>query len=1003
MQSVCGAVVRVVLALSVATLAVAQDAAEEAAYIRGLSQRGLHDLVVREASDFLDDHPRDEAAPLVRYQLACALYDLDRRDEAAPYFRTLVTDRAFRYAPESNFRLGQCELDADRAGPAREALLRVVADDDADYLHAAARFLLGEACMRLDDFAAAEQHYAAVVAAGGENALAARASLAWCAYRREQYSQTRERAADVLGRRPDAAVASEMHFLTGEAHLAETAYPKALSSYGKVANGSFTAATLRGAGVALAGLDRHAEAAESFARVVADHADSPYLAECARRSGVHLVLAGEPAAALKALEHRAVGDDAEASYWKGRAEAGRDRNEAALQWFERAARQSPGDELVGFLATARGDALMALGNTAEAARAYADAGSGDAQHAAAIAHLNAGDPSKALAAVTPLVENNADVTGDVFLTQGEALFALERYDEAEAAFASSLENEASQRAMSRIAWCRHLRGDDATAAKLFTRVAAEASTTPEGIDALYMAGRCYEKIGKGGEAVAPWTAYLASAPDGAHRDEVLFGLARFDERNADRHLAELVSAHPGSAFGTVGVFELAERDAAAGDLDSARTRYQLVLDADPQLAARARYGLAWVASSNDDHDEAAKQLMALLSTQGVGAELGLAACELLVWTQHERGDAKGAESAWRALAVNTSDAQLLIANAHTVASAWAASESPGAAGAFWDAVAQTRGVVDQPDARATAWLEAAWAALDAGDLPLARRRLTSAAKEHPDPGAIAEAAFFVAEALADDGDIERAMELYEAATATPGWAGRDRALYRQGFLHLEGERYAEAIAPFVELANTYSDSVLRGESLFLAGEAAFRAGNYKACVTHTSEMLDDYARHAVAPKARFRQGLALAQLDRWEDAENALTTLMRRHADFEHALEAELWRGRALAQIGQPRAARAAFQRVVSEDRGVLAARAQIGLGQLELIDGDVESALSSFLKVAVLYEDGEEVAHSLLLAGECLESLGQPDRAADRYRELIERHASSPHAATARQRLARR
>lgn len=982
----------------------AQDAQEQAAYIRGLAQRGLDDLVVREATAFLDEHGRSQEAPLVRYQLACALYDLDRRSDAAPHFRALVEIDDFRYAPESNFRLGQCELDADRPAAARETLSRVIADDDAEYLHTAAHFLLGESALRVDDFAAAESHFTRVVEADGDDALEARASLAWCAYRLDRHDVARGRAEDVLRRRPADDLTAEMHFLLGEAHLASGDAAAALRSYERVGDGALADAALRGAGAALASLDRHADAAACFAAVLADHPDSRYAAECARRRGIHLVLAGHPAEALGALEHDAIDDDAEAAYWRGRAEAARGRHPEALAWFERAADRRPDAELADFIATARGDALVALGREDDAAEAYASAGSGEARHAAAIASLNAGDAERALELVEPLVERNADLDGDVFLTHGEALFALDRHAEAERAFTRSLDREPTPRARSRLAWCRHLQGDDESAARAFAQVAELAPGTPEAADALYMAGRCLEALDRGDEATSPWRAYLDAAPDGEHRAEVLFGLARHDERRASQYLETLVADHPESRYGTVGVFELAERDAAAGDLASAAERYRLVLDADDAaLVARARYGLAWVASSRGAHDDAADHLATLLARRDVDPALAASACELLIWTHHERGDAPAAEAAWIRLAEHTDGVDRLLDGAHTVAATWVASETPEAAGAFWDGVAQSSSIAARPDAKGIAWLQAAWAALDADDLPTARRRVQSAAKTHPDPAAVAEAAFFVAEALARDGETARALDLYAAAVGVPDWPGRDRALYRMGFVHLESGLPAEAIAPFVELTERHPDSVLRGESLFLAGESAFRAGRYTECAEHCATMLADHPRHQVAPKARFRLGLALAQLDRWEEAEDALTTLVRRDPSFEHVLEAELWRGRALAELGQTRAARAAFRRVASDDRGALSARAQIGLGKLELAAGDVEDALSSFLKVAVLYDAGDEVAHALLLAGECLESLGQPERADDRYRELIERHGDSPHAAEARARLARR
>jgi TolA-binding protein len=154
-------------------------------------------------------------------------------------------------------------------------------------------------------------------------------------------------------------------------------------------------------------------------------------------------------------------------------------------------------------------------------------------------------------------------------------------------------------------------------------------------------------------------------------------------------------------------------------------------------------------------------------------------------------------------------------------------------------------------------------------------------------------------------------------------------------------------------------------------------------------------------KARFRLGLALSQLQRWEQAEAVLADLARENPGFPSLSEAELCRARALAAQGKDRAAEAAYQRVVAQDRGVLAARAQLGLGALDRRAGRTENALSTFLKVAVLYAHDEEVSQALLLAGECLEELGDQAKAADRYREIIKEHPQSSVAPEARKRLA--
>ena len=86
--------------------------------------------------------------------------------------------------------------------------------------------------------------------------------------------------------------------------------------------------------------------------------------------------------------------------------------------------------------------------------------------------------------------------------------------------------------------------------------------------------------------------------------------------------------------------------------------------------------------------------------------------------------------------------------------------------------------------------------------------------------------------------------------------------------------------------------------------------------------------------------------------------------EFENAVEAELWRGRALAARKKTRGARQAFERVIALDRGVLAARARLGLGHMSRDEGDLDEALSQYLKVAFLYAHEAEVSEALYHAG---------------------------------------
>jgi TolA-binding protein len=310
-------------------------------------------------------------------------------------------------------------------------------------------------------------------------------------------------------------------------------------------------------------------------------------------------------------------------------------------------------------------------------------------------------------------------------------------------------------------------------------------------------------------------------------------------------------------------------------------------------------------------------------------------------------------------------------------------------------------------------IESAWLALEEGRVDAAESAARTALSLAPadrkggqgaggaeGAAALGEVCFFVGEARYAAGEHAGAAALYEEAARRAGGTPRAQALYKLGFARLALEDWNRAAQAFEALVRDHAGTELAAEGLYLQGEAHFRAGQYAAAVEPLERLTRESPAHAAVPRALFRLGLAHGEEGRWKPCEAALSELARRAPDFELAAEAELWRGRALAALGDRRSAQAAFERVVARDKTVLAARARLELGRLALEAGDAEGALAEFLKVALLFADGEEVSEALYLAGTALEHLGDTDKAKAQYRELIEEHPDTTAAARAKERL---
>lgn len=998
-----------VLAAS-ALFAVAPDEADDRyQFIVGLCDKGMHDLAVKEAEAFLRQHPRHEKAALARYRLASAQYQLGKLDAALPHFKDLSGRDGFEFRAEAFLRLGQCELAAERYPAARDAFAKALGAGKP-YLVPAATFLLGESAFRMGDWAEAEKRYAEVMAKEpqGEYGKDAEYGLAWCAFREKKNDVAVERIRRFLARHPDDALAPELLFLAGEAHLDAGRPKEALEAYRAVKGGPFEDAALRGAAFSRAALGDRAGAAKDFGALIEKFPKSRFAAEAALQRGVQLLEAGDARSAAEALAHPAAGETPEVLYWRGRARGKAGDREGALADLDRALAGKPEAALAERIQSVRGDVLTDLGRTGEAALAYEKSGSAYAIQAAAVASLNDGKPADAVRHAKKLLAQHPESPYRVpaLLALGEGLLAQKNAAEAEAAFREAAQAgpdaDTRSRALSRAAWCRYLQNDFAAAGAEFAAVAREFPKSAEAEEAVFMAVRSFESAGDRESTARAGERYLKAFADGPHRADVLLALARIEAGEAGIPRLEALLSDGGGGGGEhapVALYELAERHYKAGRKDEAERRYRAVVESHgaSAFAPAARYGLGFCLYDAGKFADAAAALDAVVSDGKAEAGLRESALELSIFALARAGDAPGALARYRKFAEPGVDEGRRLEALRAVTVALKAQGALESARPFLEALARD---AKTAPVRAGARIELAYAALERKNPDEAEAAVREAMRLEPKGPVIAEALFFVGEARFEAGDDARAADLYRSAAACEGSAVADKALYKEGFARLRKGDAEGASRAFAALVEKHPKSDLRGEGLFLLGESLYRLDRLEESAAAFERLQKEIPKHETMPKALFRRGVALGRLERWPEADAALGELASRHPNFENGAEAELWRGRALAAMKNPRGARQAFDRVIARDRGVLAARARLEIGRLHFAAGETDAALSEFLKVAVLYAHGEEVAEGLFLAAKCLESQGDPARARNQYQEIVEKHSKTAFADAARARL---
>lgn len=991
------------------------DPAEDYEYIARLAEKGMHSQVVREGERFLDEHPREPQVARVRYHIGGARFELGAGEsreakahtqKAREQYARLAEDARFEFATEAALRTGQCDLRLENAKRAIPFFERVL-ESDAEYLHLAAGQLLGDALFAEGEFKAARKRYARVVATKGEEnaelVLDAAHGLAWCEYRLGNYESCARTVDATLRKFRDDPLADELRFLRAESLFESGAPREALNAYEEVGRGAFREAAVRGAAFACASLDDHEGAVQRFRQLLKEAPDTRYREEALLHLGIHLLEAGRAAEAREALESARA--NPEVLYWTSRASLELGDSERALGSLERAVRgldrnDPSAAELRERCLLAQAEILTQLGREDEAARIYESAGSDYALHAAAIAKLNKGEAEEALRLAESVAGREGPYAIPAQLVVGEAHFALGQLQPAQAAFTRVLQSDGEKddrsRAASRVAWCQYLGGDPQAAAASFRRVKDEFPEAKETEEASFMEGRSWEDAGDLPASAKAYRHYLERYPDGSRREESELRLSELEPSEAGTaRLQRLAKSAQDPQVRLDANRRLAETYASLQDYASAADCYAVVLEAGPD--ARARYGLAYCEYSQGESQAALRTLEPLFDARAGDETHHIAALELGIWAACDVGELERARRLADAL-VKT-DAE----DGRRWRSVRVLIDRLRDAGQLDEALTICdRLLRESKDKEVVLEMctERGHLSLEKGDVEQAARVLETALQHAPDHAGLCELAFFVGEAYLKSGEGARARELLATAAGSSEPSVRARSLYLLGFTELQAGEPAKALAPLRKLVQEHRDSELFVESLYLLGEALYREGQDEDAIAVLTTSRREVPKHATASKVLFRLGLAQARSEEFRGANETLTELATRFPDFEGLAEAELARGRSLSALRKSRSAKQAYERVLELDKGVLSARARLGLGALCEADGKTDDALSHYLKVSVLYSQEEEVGEALFRAGNLLEANGDREQARQQYRELVKEYPKHPRRASAEQRL---
>ncbi|MDA7978553.1 MAG: tetratricopeptide repeat protein [Pirellulales bacterium] len=428
-------------------------------------------------------------------------------------------------------------------------------------------------------------------------------------------------------------------------------------------------------------------------------------------------------------------------------------------------------------------------------------------------------------------------------------------------------------------------------------------------------------------------------------------------------------------------------------------------DIDASYQARFRSGLAWSLHRDGRSGQAVTEFQQLIET---AAETDLAAEGAMVLAKLHT-DKQQIEEALKAYShviehhqTSRLRAQAMLSSATLLRETQQTVE----AALFYEEFLR-----DYPDhlQRDEALYQSAWLAVDLQRADASISYFSQLHKECRTSEYWPDATYRVADAHFAANELEQANDVVSALLQHEDQRLRAYALFLQGRIAWEGERYDEVVAAMDSLAEEFPKHELVLPAGYFAADAFTMKNEMQAAakrwesLTRVTDNIASTSGREWSAKIALRHAQTLAALQRWSQAREIAEASLDASPDFEFNYELHFVVGRALASAAQLTDARGAYAQVLSSPSGAkteTAAKAQLMIAETYFHQEDYRQAVREYLKVEILHGFPPWQAAGLFQAGICYEKLGKPDRAQEQYRRLVRDFADTEYGSRAHQRL---
>ncbi len=222
------------------------------------------------------------------------------------------------------------------------------------------------------------------------------------------------------------------------------------------------------------------------------------------------------------------------------------------------------------------------------------------------------------------------------------------------------------------------------------------------------------------------------------------------------------------------------------------------------------------------------------------------------------------------------------------------------------------------------------------------------------------------------------------------------AWFRLAWISYFGKEYDAAIKRIGEALKA-QDAPFRAEARYLLGNCHFEKGDYKKAVETLGEYLKGDGERRYREDAEFKSALALARLDKTDDAVARLQQFLKDHEKAYLRPRAEYELAEMLRKGGKLDDAARHYERILEKHaRDELAPYALYGLGACRFEQKKWDEAAEAFARIAKDYGDSSLVPQALYQQGLARQKAGKHDEARTAFQAMTskyEKHELAPSA----------